>query len=443
MDGMTIVGITAEYHPFHNGHLYQMKEAKRRAGADFAVVMLSGHFVQRGMPAVWDTQARTEAALRCGADAVFEIPAPFSSASAREYASFSAAAMAKLGVDVLSCGAEHADAETIGLLAAFLEKEPQEYREALAMSLRKGVSFPAARLAAAEAALSRSAAHLSPESAAASETAGLGSADDAGDARLSARLPLVRELLSHPNDLLALEYAMAVRRQGSSMGFLPVPRTGNTHDAAGINGSYASATAIREHLLSGGGREALAAVIPADSLDLLPAPLDPDAFAGMYYRTIRQRVREGAELTRFSDVSADLAGLISGKLCQMLTFRDLPETVKCRSYTHTRISRALTHIVLGITKDDMADYKTAGYAPYVRLLGFRKDAAELMSELKTRSSIPLLSKTADAPALLGTGTPAVKMLSAEAWASELWDSVYFEKTGIRLPEFPRKQIVII
>ena len=89
MNRKSIVGITAEYHPFHNGHLYQLNEAKQRAGADFAVVLLSGHFVQRGMPAAWDTQTRTEAALRCGADAVFEIPAPFSTASAREYASFS------------------------------------------------------------------------------------------------------------------------------------------------------------------------------------------------------------------------------------------------------------------------------------------------------------------------------------------------------------------
>ena len=126
MNRKSIVGITAEYHPFHNGHLYQLNEAKQRAGADFAVILLSGHFVQRGMPAAWDTQTRTEAALRCGADAVFEIPAPFSAASAREYASFSAAAMANLGVDVLSCGAEHADTETISLLSAFLEAEPQE-----------------------------------------------------------------------------------------------------------------------------------------------------------------------------------------------------------------------------------------------------------------------------------------------------------------------------
>ena len=415
----SIVGITAEYHPFHNGHLYQLNEAKQRAGADFAVVLLSGHFVQRGMPAAWDTQARTEAALRCGADAVFEIPAPFSTASAREYASFSAAAMANLGVDVLSCGAEHADAETIGLLAAFLEAEPQEYRESLAMHLRKGESFPAARLAAVEDALSRS------------------------PSILSSRLPLVRELLSCPNDLLALEYAMAIRRQESDLAFLPVPRTGNAHDEEYRSGSFASATAIREHLLSGRNREELTAVMPAESLALLPAPLNPDAFAGLYYRVIRQRICEGADLTCYSDVSDDLAGLIRGKLSQTASFRDLPETVKCRGYTHTRISRALTHIVLGITENDMTEYKAAGYAPCARLLGFRRDASTLLSELKARSRVPILSKTADARALLGTGTPAVKMLSAEAWASELWDSVYFENTGTRLPEFPRKQIVIV
>ena len=79
----------------------------------------------------------------------------------------------------------------------------------------------------------------------------------------------------------------------------------------------------------------------------------------------------------------------------------------------------------------------------ISLLGFRKDAAPLLTELKTRSRIPILSKTADAPALLGTGTPAAKMLASEAYASALWDSVYFERTGIRLPEFPQKQVVIV
>ena len=419
MNRKSIVGITAEYHPFHNGHLYQLTEAKRRAGADFSVVMLSGHFVQRGMPAVWDTRVRTEAALRCGADAVFEIPAPFSAASAREYASFSAAAMAAVGVDVLSCGAEHADEAALAQLASYLEEEPQEYREALAMHLKKGESFPAARLAAAEDALSRS------------------------PAALSTGLPLIRELLSSPNDLLALEYAMAIRRKDSSLRFLPVPRTGNAHDAAGTGGSYASATAIREHLLSGGSPEDLSGVMPAASLKLLSAPLDPDAFSGLYYRVIRQRIFEGEDLTRYADVSPDLAGLIRSRLKQTAAFRDLPETVKCRSYTHTRISRALTHIVFGILAEDLENYKTAGYAPYVRLLGFRKDAAPLLTELKSRSRIPLLSKTADAPALLGTGTPAAKMLASEAYASALWDSVYFERTGIRLPEFPQKQMVIV
>ena len=183
--------------------------------------------------------------------------------------------------------------------------------------------------------------------------------------------------------------------------------------------------------------------MPAASLKLLSAPLDPDAFTGLYYRVIRQRIFEGEDLTRYADVSPDLAGLIRSRLKQTAAFRDLPETVKCRSYTHTRISRALTHIVLGILAEDLENYKAAGYAPYVRLLGFRKDAAPLLKELKARSTVPVLSKTADAPALLGTGTPAAKMLASEAYASALWDSVYFERTGIRLPEFPQKQVVIV
>ena len=134
------MGIIAEYHPFHNGHLYQMRNARAMTGASYCVVVLSGHFVQRGMPAIYSSRLRAEAALRCGADAVFEIPSPFSSASARDYARFAVSLLSSLGIQQLSCGTEDASSAELSLLTDCISEESPIFQHSLQCSL-KAVSY--------------------------------------------------------------------------------------------------------------------------------------------------------------------------------------------------------------------------------------------------------------------------------------------------------------
>ena len=156
---MKTVGIIAEYNPFHNGHAYQFAKARQEAGADFLVIAMSGGFVQRGEPAVFDKYTRTAMALSAGADVVLEIPSVFACASAEDFAACGVALLSGIGVvDGLCFGCETADPSLLAEAAAVLAQEPEAFQAALRERLKSGMSYPAARAEALALALTPKAA---------------------------------------------------------------------------------------------------------------------------------------------------------------------------------------------------------------------------------------------------------------------------------------------
>ena len=143
---MKVVSIIAEYNPFHNGHAYQIKEIKKRTGADYVVIAMSGDFVQRGTPAIIDKYARTKMALSCGVDLVLELPVIWATASAEYFAMAGGTLFEKMGcVDMLCFGAETDNLPLLSVLAEILAEEPEGYRRLLSMYLKEGLAFPVAR----------------------------------------------------------------------------------------------------------------------------------------------------------------------------------------------------------------------------------------------------------------------------------------------------------
>ncbi len=143
---MKTVGIIAEYNPFHNGHAFQLAKAKEITGADYAVVVMSGNFVQRGFPAIMEKSLRAESALLCGADVVIELPVHYASASAEYFASGAVSLLDRLGVvDFLCFGSECGDIDVLSSLADMLLAEDNSFRESLKSHLKKGASYPQAR----------------------------------------------------------------------------------------------------------------------------------------------------------------------------------------------------------------------------------------------------------------------------------------------------------
>lgn len=437
-----IVGIVAEYHPFHNGHLYQMQRARAMTGADYCVVFLSSHFVQRGMPALYSTCARAEAALRCGADAVFEIPSPFSSASARDYAHFAVSLMSALGITQLSCGAEGISSEELSRLCDCIQEESPDFRNCLKHGLKNGLSFPAARRSAILCALSAAGAE-------------------------SSFLSRAETLLSQPNTILALEYARAARACSAPPDISLVPRKGSNYHDPLLHGQFSSATAIRKHILSYAvpavrspealsnlqaypdnrivaDSKRLSAVMPPEALSVFSAhpPLPPDILCGSIERRVLDLLYEGQALSDYADVSPELAARIADTSLKANSFEALVNTLKTRQYTHTRVARALIHLFLGVKKRDMERWKADSSSLYARLLGFRRESAALLSVLKQQASVPLLSRSAAAESVL-TEPAALSLFHAELHAARLWSSLLFEATGSIAPDPLAQRMIVI
>ena len=331
-----VVGIIAEYHPFHNGHLYQMRNARALTGASYCVVFLSSYFVQRGMPAIYSPLKRAEAALRAGADAVFEIPTPFSSSSARDYAAYGVSLLAGLGIPNLCCGTEDVSAEELSMLLDVIDENSEAFQHSLREGLKTGLSYAEARVNAIAADLCQAGAD-------------------------NALLLRTRELLSKPNNILAFEYARAARSERIPIRLTTVSRKGSDYHDPILQGDFSSATAIRTHILNGGSWDDLSRMVPHSVREVLAETpyLNPDCLVGPLERRVLDLLYEGTALSIFSDVSDDLADRIANTGFREDGFEALVNNLKTRQYAHTRVARALTHIFLGIRKSDVLRWKNA------------------------------------------------------------------------------------
>lgn len=388
---MHVTGLITEYNPFHNGHLFHLKKARETAGADYTAVVMSGSFVQRGAPAVFDKYSRTRAALLSGADLVFEMPAPFSTASAREFASYAVALFTALGaVDSICFGSECGKIEPILHTARLLNEESEPFKKRLQDFLKEGKTFPEARSAA-----------LAEEGA-----------EEA-------------KLLSSPNNILGVEYCQAVLRQRSPLSCFTIKREGNGYHDPSLNGALGSALAVRQALQSGTDVQALRFLLPDPSFDSVcrSIPVFLDDFSGLLnYRLLTEQEPE-----RYAEIRPELAARIKKLAPGFASFDQRIKELKSRQLTYTGVSRGLIHLILGIEQRQMDLFKEAGFAPYARILGFRKSAAPLLRRIKENSSIPVISKLAGAEKRLDPAGAA--MLACEIQSSHLYQNVRCEKAA--------------
>lgn len=416
-ENASTVGIIAEYNPFHNGHAYHIKKAKELAGADCCIVVMSGDFVQRGAPAVYSKHVRAAMALSCGADLVLELPSVFATSSAEDFAACGVALLDRLGVvDSICFGSECGDVDKLSSIASILAAEPPVYTERLKEELKKGAAFP----------LARSKALVS---------CGLLKDTDSS-------------ILSSPNNILGLEYLKALYRRNSPIRPVTLIREGRGyHDREMDAVSFGSATGIRKALKQEaktyGLSQAVADNVPPEALRIMETalPVFPEDLDLLLNAVLLRLDREGIPFSTFSDVSKELSARISRQLPDFLTFEDKTAALKTRQYTYTRVSRALLHILLGITDQAVLAGRNAGYAPYARILGFKKSSAHLMSKIKMRGTVPLITKTADASLLLDGA--ALDMLKQDFYCSHLYGTIVQSKYHIAVKNEYTQPIVIL
>lgn len=355
---MRVVGIVTEFNPFHNGHALLLERAREAMGEDTAVVCcMSGDFVQRGEAAVWSKFARAEAAARCGADLVFELPLPWALSSAEGFARGGVGLLAALGVvDCLCFGSECGETEPLERAAEAL------LSPALAAELRRelesGIPFAAARQRA------------------------LAAVTDEETARL----------VETPNNILAVEYIRAIYELGLDLGFMTVRREGAEHDGQG-EGSIRSASELRSCIAAG---KSCSGFMPDAALAVFEreaergrGPVLMEALEPMLLARLRMLPDE--EFSRLPDASEGLGNRLRAAVRDEPTLDGVLAAAKSKRYALSRIRRMTMCACLGV-REGMAE----GVPPYARLLAASERGRELLRRAQDKSRIPIITKAAAA-----------------------------------------------
>lgn len=438
---MKVAGIITEYNPFHKGHQYHIERTRALTGADYVIAVMSGSFVQRGEPALLDKYTRAKMALLCGADLVLELPVCFSAGSAGDFAAGAVSLLDRLGVvDFLCFGSECGSTAPLTQAAALLADEPPAFSAALQKRLKAGLPFPRARAEALKACLAESAAASSAIHPAAEEAADAARDDDTD----------IASLLCAPNNILGLEYCLALQKRHSSILPVTLRRKGAGYHEEQLCASFPlqSASAIRSAVRKKDTallRDALSYAVPAAAMPLWHTILTHDRMLLVddFTKELRLRLLSEASsgFTRYADVSRELSDKLRKQQLFAGTWTSLCETLKSKELTYSRISRCLCHILLSITAEELVSARQADYAAYARILGFRKEAQPLLSAIKKSSTILLLSKLADAHRLLSPD--ALHMLKQDILAAHIWESALSAKTGAPPHSEYTRQIVLL
>lgn len=444
---MKTVGIIAEFNPFHNGHKYIINKAKELTGADNCIIIMSGDFVQRGTPACMNKYLRTEVALKNGADLVLELPVYYATSDAGLFASGAVALLDKIAcIDYLVFGSEDGELSPYLSIASYFKNgEPKQFKENLLRNLSLGISYPKAMEAALQELFSNF-------------------------------------ILDTPNNILAFEYIKALSIRKSSITPYTIKRYKSSYHNPELDGTYSSATAIRNSLQEDHFTDILTSV-PDNCIELLRThyqidyPISSNDFSHLlHYKLIQElknsnivlgfhpewqykeftesssgMTRDGVQkndfcFCKYQGINLSLNNKLIHNLRDFTDMEGYITMLKSKDLTYTSISRGLLHILLSIYSDDIREVVDNDYIFYARILGFRKDKTDLLSSIKKNSSIPLLSKAADFESIL-TNLPnsdlIKRMLAADITASHIYNSTVQNKYQEYLPNEFKRQLVLI
>lgn len=359
---MSVVGVIAEYNPLHNGHMYHLQQAMQRANASYAIVVMSGNFVQRGEPACTDKYTRAEWALQAGADIVLELPSVFANSSAQLFAEGAVRLLNATGVVTdLAFGCEQASLQTLNDLLDIIVNEPAEYKTCLKIHMKAGKSYPRARYDALQ--------------------------------ELGVPNSMLQELVK-PNNILAIEYLRSLKRIRSSIKPLPIERIGSDYNDAYLTGEFSSATAIRNAVQAGDNSvtDALPLFVSGAMRFDDQFPLTANDVGAMMLYKIRSMTLD--DIANIPDVTEGFEQAIHSASKNAVNADAFFESIKSKRYTMARCKRIGMGALLGITKqlqDDMLEDSNL----YFRVLGIKRSARSLLSAIAAISNVPIIMRNSD------------------------------------------------
>lgn len=429
---MNITGLIVEYNPFHNGHIYHLQKSLEKTSADASIAVMSGNFIQRGEPALFDKFSRAKSAVESGVDLVLELPSIYASQSAEFFAKGAISLLNSLKcVNSICFGSEDGDINILKFIASILSSEPEEFKSLLSNFLNSGMLFPSARNKALLEYIN------SPYF---SSNHNLNQVD-LSEERLNS-------VLSSPNNILGIEYIKQLIALNSNITPFTIGRIESDYNSEVILGNINSATAVRKKLReiisskehnSLDVNELIKSIqtsvdinnsIPEFTLNMIISniekgflPIYPEYFFETLMSTI---IRDKNNLESYFDISEGIENKIFKSALVAQNYDELIQMIKSKRYTMTRVKRCLNNILLGVTKEDMIFAKNIDNIPYARILAFNDKGREIIKEIKKSSDIKIINKFSEVEHFLDDKNFKF-LIENDIKCTNIYNTIYYKK----------------
>lgn len=331
---MNIIGIIAEYNPFHNGHIYHIEKIKEKYPNSLIILVLNGYFTERGIISILSKEDKTKIALDNNIDIVLELPFIYGTQSSDIFGYYSIKLLNELKVDHIIFGSESNNIDLLNKVVDIQLNDP-EYESNVKKYLSDGNNYPTAMKKALN----------------------------------------INEDISNPNDLLGISYIKAIRKINPNIIPETIKRTNDYHDILS-NDEIISATNIREKLKYG---EALNKYLPENTIPLLNNITNDSLFNLLKFKILTDN-----DLSIYLDVDEGIEYRILKFINFSNTFDELINNIKTKRYTYNKINRMLIHILIGLTKEDNKNSKL----DYLKILGFNKIGQQYLNKIRKEISLP-------------------------------------------------------
>ena len=383
---MNILGIVAEYNPFHNGHLYHLKNAIEKTNADYTICVMSGNFIQRGEPALVNKFTRADMAIKNGIDLVIELPVYYSLSTAEKFAYAGVKILNECGVHYLAFGAENNNINTLTSISELLTNETPEYKNELKKQLNLGLSYP-----------------------------------DARSKTISKILNISSNILAQPNNILAIEYLKAISKINPLITPIPIERVDSGYHDTNSATNILSATGIREKLKN---NQDIDLFVPENTLTLLNDTVFLENFNELILFSLRSLSIE--QIKDLPDVTEGLENRIYSSLLTSPNITTLIDKIKTKRYPLTKIKRILLSSLLSLSKERLKNFDNSGGPQYIRILGINERGKELLPTISKSSTLPVITSLTK---FLNQSTELQKeMLDKDILATNIYTLMRKDKT---------------
>ena len=394
-----VLGIIAEYNPFHNGHLYHLENAKSKTESDYVVAIISGNFTQRGDTSIVNKWEKAKMALNSGVDLVIELPTIYSISSAENFANGAIKILNDMGiVNYISIGIEAEDITILNNIANVLYDEPKEYKDILKNELKDGITYAKG----IEIAVCK---YLKDDK--------------------------YKDILSGSNNILAIEYLKSLKRLKSTIIPVGIKREKVFYNSRRIVDDYASATGIR-YLLEKRQIEDISKLVPYNTFNILIDNIRNGKYninLNNFSKEIMYKLRSMnvKDIANLPEVSEGLEYLIKETSENTNNIVELIDNIKSKRYTQNRIQRILLYALLNINKADMEMSKKV--KPYVRVLGFNENGQKLLSKISKKNNVITSVKNFEKS---NKNTKLKRMLEIDKYATDIYTLGYANNSIAKL-----------